>query len=55
MFDAVGAFFRRLLEKLGFRYLATIATVYGLNQGLGDSLFRYASNYVLTVPRSASF
>lgn len=43
----------RLTEKFGWQYVAIVAIVYGVNQGLGEGWAFFAAQYLLTDPDSS--
>ena len=45
---AVAAFYRRLAAVFGVRFVLIVFAIYGLSQGIGESLAFYATKYLFT-------
>jgi len=44
----VAKYYRRLTEAFGWRFVAIVSIVYGLNQGMGEAFFEFGGQYLLS-------
>ncbi|GBG33520.1 Folate-biopterin transporter 1, chloroplastic [Hondaea fermentalgiana] len=51
----VAAYYRRLSEAFGWRFVAMVSIVYGLNQGMGEAFFEFGGRYLLSDEPPAGF